>query len=425
MSSLTGRFGAALAASLVVAGSASGATAAAAADSGSHIISHTVPHARPADVPPPASGRTLTVGPDQDYKTIQDAADAAEPGDNVAITPGSYDGGLTIKTDGSDDKYITFYGDGGAAVITGDGGDKGLLAIGGHSWQRFIDVTSSGSSGFGVMANGGHDLAFSDIEVAGSQDGGLVALGVTNISVDGCDIHGTNARGTSADDEAMSLGEGSTNIEVQHCTVHDNGEEGIDVKYDDDAEAKIHDNVLTGNRGPNLYVDSSSNVDVYNNITTGTHQETKAGIGLAVEDYSKSRTLNNVKIYNNLSGDNAQAGLSFWKESDGTISNVQIVNNTFYGNAAGSISFDVDDIGGTNILRNNIFGEGAVSNGDFTSDHNISGDPGFVDPAGGDFHLTAGSKAIDAGSATDAPSFDLKNNPRPAGAGYDIGAYEQ
>ncbi|HZE38305.1 MAG TPA: right-handed parallel beta-helix repeat-containing protein [Stackebrandtia sp.] len=381
---------------------------------------------RPTDVPPPSSGRTLTVGPNGQYDTIQAAADEAQPGDNVAIEPGEYDGGLTVNNSGSDGKYITFYGDGGAAVITGDGGgDDGLLAIGDSSWLRFIDVTSKGSNGFGVRANGAHDLVFQNFGVDGSQDGGLVLLGTQNILVDGCDIHDTNGRGTSADQEAMSLGEGSSNIEVKNCEVHDNGEEGIDVKYDDDAQAKIHDNVVTGNRGPNIYVDSSSNVEVYNNVSTGTTNETKAGIGLAVEDYSSSHKLDNVKIYNNVSYGNAQAGLGFWVESSGTMSNIQVVNNTFFGNDRGAVAFDADQFGGDNVLRNNVFGEGDVSNDDFAADHNVSGDPGFVDPGSGDFHLKDGSAAIDAGSKTGAPAFDRDNKPRPAGDGFDIGAYER
>lgn len=64
---------------------------------------------------------------------------------------------------------------------------------------------------------------------------------------------------------------------------------------------------------------------------------------------------------------------------------------------------------------------GAVGEG------NISRDPMFVSPAWGeqgDYRLQAGSPAIDAGSAEDAPTFDLDGVARPQGGGFDMGAYE-
>src|SRR5439155_3116812 len=47
----------------------------------------------------------------------------------------------------------------------------------------------------------------------------------------------------------------------------------------------------------------------------------------------------------------------------------------------------------------------------------------FVAP-GSDFHLLATSPAIDHGTATQASGVDLEGNPRPVGAGIDVGAYE-
>jgi hypothetical protein len=51
-------------------------------------------------------------------------------------------------------------------------------------------------------------------------------------------------------------------------------------------------------------------------------------------------------------------------------------------------------------------------------------DPRFVNAAGGDFHLMAGSPAIDAAdpAATEAADFD--GTMRPQGAGRDVGAFE-
>lgn len=48
----------------------------------------------------------------------------------------------------------------------------------------------------------------------------------------------------------------------------------------------------------------------------------------------------------------------------------------------------------------------------------------FVNPVGGDYHLPAGSPAIDRGENLPGATIDLEGNPRPAGLASDIGAYE-
>jgi parallel beta-helix repeat protein len=55
---------------------------------------------------------------------------------------------------------------------------------------------------------------------------------------------------------------------------------------------------------------------------------------------------------------------------------------------------------------------------------NVSGSTGFVNTGGNDFRLTAGSAAIDRGSSSGAPAEDYASMDRPAGSGFDIGAYE-
>ena len=51
---------------------------------------------------------------------------------------------------------------------------------------------------------------------------------------------------------------------------------------------------------------------------------------------------------------------------------------------------------------------------------NINADPLLL----GDFHLRAGSPCIDAGTCTGAPATDFEGDPRPTGAGCDMGADE-
>jgi len=64
-------------------------------------------------------------------------------------------------------------------------------------------------------------------------------------------------------------------------------------------------------------------------------------------------------------------------------------------------------------------GNGAITIGAV----NVRGNPAFVDPAGGNYHIGAGSAAIDAGVATPVTA-DIDGDPRPCGSRYDIGADE-
>ena len=54
---------------------------------------------------------------------------------------------------------------------------------------------------------------------------------------------------------------------------------------------------------------------------------------------------------------------------------------------------------------------------------NISADPEYATYPR-DLHLTAPSPCIDQGTSDQAPPSDVEGKARPAGAGYDIGAYE-
>ncbi len=64
-------------------------------------------------------------------------------------------------------------------------------------------------------------------------------------------------------------------------------------------------------------------------------------------------------------------------------------------------------------------GQGTISSGT----HDVNGNPAFVDPAGGNYHLTSLSAAIDAG-VNGGVLTDLDSNVRPQGGQVDIGAYE-
>lgn len=102
-------------------------------------------------------------------------------------------------------------------------------------------------------------------------------------------------------------------------------------------------------------------------------------------------------------------------------SNHKFYNNTFY-------NVDLPINRGTNYtVQNNIFSEAEVAIGPEVSgsfSNNLTSNPMFVNAAGGDFHLTTNSPAIDKGMALAEVTTDADRNTRPAGGAYDIGAYE-
>ncbi|MDQ4080217.1 MAG: hypothetical protein M3125_05605, partial [Gemmatimonadota bacterium] len=59
------------------------------------------------------------------------------------------------------------------------------------------------------------------------------------------------------------------------------------------------------------------------------------------------------------------------------------------------------------------------------SNNRFGTDPMFVNPATYDFHLRAGSPAIDWGMTLSDVLYDIEWRARPQGSGHDAGAYER
>ncbi|HEY6894256.1 MAG TPA: choice-of-anchor Q domain-containing protein [Rhodanobacteraceae bacterium] len=155
----------------------------------------------------------------------------------------------------------------------------------------------------------------------------------------------------------------------------------------------VRNNLFARNTGPNapaVFVYSNNHVDVSNNTFVG--------------NIATDATL-----------DERVTFASF------TFSGVDFSNNVFRDNAA---TFDLHATNVTDLVDNALASLGGTPRSEAGT---IEVDPRFVDEAGGDYRLAAGSPLIDAGTDTPAggaAGFDLDGVTRVQGVHLDIGAYE-
>lgn len=263
-----------------------------------------------------SSGQVISVGSGQSIGSANPG-----PGDVVEIAGGTYDS--FTPANGAENAYVTYRAAPNAEVIITGGGD-GVLNLQNASWVHLDGLTVQDGSRFAIQITGSDHIALTDCEVDGSQDGGMRIYDTSFLHVEGCDVHGTNAKGTSADSEALSL-EKVSNFEVFNNRVHDNGEEGIDVKYGSSG-GSVHHNAAWSNRGPNIYVDGASDVDVHHNWAWGATEGSKAGIMLAAESEWSDGNISNITVRDNVVWGNGGDGITFWQ---GNFSGITVSGNVF------------------------------------------------------------------------------------------------
>ena len=169
---------------------------------------------------------------------------------------------------------------------------------------------------------------------------------------------------------------------------------------------KVERNIVRDNGARGIVLINAQNVIVTNNLVTqnGPYDATPDyAIGVALFSSSAYLVNNTITVH--------RTGVYVHSDANATMVNAIIADNDddIAGNIqAGDVSYSLIRDGTYNGINNN-----------------IASDPIFVAP-GSDFHLQAGSLAIDAGnSAADfLPAIDLDGKPRIAGDAIDMGVYE-
>ena len=165
-----------------------------------------------------------------------------------------------------------------------------------------------------------------------------------------------------------------------------------------------------------MYGNSGSGIRFNGNLTGGT---ISGNLTFANRDHGIS-----------ISGDDGSSDVA----SGFVITNNIVVDNAMFGI---NVHHDANDPGneyGHNLIHGNgkgVFGlDNSTDKGTWTPSKASgvrTGDPGLInyrDDGSGDYHLTASSRCVDAGTATGAPATDFEGTARPQGAAYDIGPYE-
>lgn len=150
-----------------------------------------------------------------------------------------------------------------------------------------------------------------------------------------------------------------------------------------------NDAATTGGSGDGVYIDGDATADISHVTVAAETLNTGQGIYAGPTGDPNDVVITNTIVTSHTTGVHNQG------------SNGRVVESymLFFGNTNNTIGSVVGNTG------------------------NVEGDPAFVDPAGRDYHIRAGSAAIDVGTNAGVNT-DIDGDPRPSGAGFDIGADE-
>lgn len=416
----------------------------------------------PVNYPQPDLNQTYYVSPAgndanpgslaQPWKTLAKASETAVAGQTVYIRQGTYNERLDVQNSGEPDNYIIFMAYPGETVIVDGTGViipqlEGLVNVNRKQFIRLsgFQVTNAGEGvvngkwNMGISVQKADHIIIDNNLVSHTYSLGIdIGLGNSFIVVDGNELTDTNF-GDQDDEVSLGMFWFSHDLEIKNNLVHHTKNEGIGAAAGPH-DVRIHHNTVhnvgQGSARIGIYIDAWTehqyNIDVYNNRVYN-----NAGQGIVVASEGGG-LLEYVNVFNNIVYDVGYdwggIGVAPWSTTSSVshpVQHITFVNNTIFNCMGGGIVINNPEV--ENILiRNNIFyqsGQGlridsSVPQSQLVIDNNLTDDPQFVNTNTPDLHLQSGSPAINAGSSEGAPGFDYDNYLRPAGTGYDIGAYE-
>lgn len=338
-------------------------------------------------------GATLRVAQDGsgDFSDLQTALYAAEDRDRVLVAPGEY---VIYET-------LRFNRLNGAGVrdimlISESGPTETEIRLNSTSTEDAVVAFHSGESPATIIEG---------FTLRGSLGAGVTTMRSSPVILN-CVITANRSHGVDADNATALVS----------CTIFGNGGNGI--RANPWSQVQVIGCVISGNGRSGIFGDDGTLLTITNCLVTG---NCGAGI-LAGEDGTSQTFVSFVTV----SG-NRNQGVQV--EDD---TSLFMASSIVYGNGEGALTHDagspypevryscINWPGLGNIQADPLF----VASGTF--DFNRTDEKGLPDfiinP--GDYRLSSGSPCIDGATDVHAPLEDILGNPRPCGAEFDMGAYE-
>ena len=178
-------------------------------------------------VSPALAGRSIYVGPDDEFSSIVAGVEAAQPGDSVIVRAGEWSGGnFLTDIQGTAEARIHLLAESGAGDVIIRGGTE-ALHISNPAWLHISGFVFEGQSGNGVNID----------------DGGDYGTPARQVEIENCIFRNIDADGNN---DLLKLS-GLNNFSVRRCTFMNGaaGGSGIDM-------VGCHEGVIEGNIFSNL-----------------------------------------------------------------------------------------------------------------------------------------------------------------------------
>ncbi len=324
-----------------------------------------------------------------DHCTISNSSDSnsagilMDAGGTLHVTKSTITNAAGVGIVATDGTYLSVLG----SIVQNNSND-GIDAF--NSNVEILNSTVSGNNGSGAYLQGSTGTVDgSTFSQNHGQFGDGIEVADGNLTI-------TNNTFESNDQSGVWLFEASSSspgpvVNVARNTFHGNPWAGID---GNPSQSMFIDSNFIKDNGRGIRASLSTKGVIVNNIIVRS-TDTSFGHGIQVTDTSNVSIINNTIYKNALNGINQGSGTT-----------VSVVNTI----VAGNTKSDVAGVAPGNV-QFSLIGDGGI-----TGNGNTSGDPRFLNPTSDDFHLAAGSPALDTGSnaAAGLPFLDFSGRFRVA-----------